>query len=526
MPRVFRHLAWATGVACLLTSLAIIERAPMPSLDEVYLVSVANTIAQGVDRAPRLNPPPEWVADYEKLYGPVFFYTEAAFIRLFGLSLFTGRVAGWAGTVLLCATMAWLVRLAGGSAEFATVAFAVTALTPEVSVLARNGRMDSMAIFFELAGTASLLTAWRTPGRSVAWGLVAGLLWALAVLTTPRTLPLLAGLLVGAPLFLANRDLRGSVIRSLAGLYAVVLAAVSLWALHLGLTVYGWFWWLWDGVKDDVYNIVLPGHERFWGMGLTTAITPVILVLGTVGLAFITLKLRIWSWPAVRSATALPFWFLVAAMTFNVVFYLVVANYAFVVSEYFVLPVLAVLLMATAMAVRGDGRAYRPLLAFWIATALCFGGYRSAKYIEVWQTWELRDPSRILAFLERHVPRGSIVFADDQYYFYAVENAGAKYRTFYLENAGLDLLKIDRARRQTALMPAEPSFLLWPVADPNAPFPSWYQCAKPYAIATYETSSEAIGIERLAPLTFLPYLHGYPTTILYRVPADCPVHGP
>jgi 4-amino-4-deoxy-L-arabinose transferase-like glycosyltransferase len=514
-------LAWATGVACLLTSLAIIERAPMPSLDEIYLVSVANTIAQGVDRAPRLNPPPEWVADYEKLYGPVFFYTEAALIRLFGLSFFTGRIAGWACTVLLCATMAWLVLLAGGSAEFAAVAFAVTALTPELSVLARNGRMDSMAIFFELAGIASLLAAWRTPDRSVAWGFVAGLLWALAVLTTPRTLPLLAGLVIGAPLVLANPDLRGSVIRSLAGLCAVVLAAVNLWASQLGLTVYGWFWWLWDGVKDDAYNIALRGHARFWGLGLTSAITPAILVLGAFGVAFIAWRLRTWSRSAWQSSTTLTFGFLVAAMTFNAVFYLVVANYPFGVSEYFVLPVLAVLLMATAMVVRGDGRAYRPLLAFWIATALCFGGYRSAKYIEVWQTWELRDPTRILAFLERHVPRGSLVFSDDQYYIYAVENAGASFRTFYLKNAGPDVLKTDRARGQTA-----PSFLLWPVADPNAPFPRWYECAKPHVVATYETSSEAIGIERLAPLTFVPYVHGYPATILYRVPADCPVHRP
>ena len=134
--RVIEWLAWATGVVSILVSLAIIERAPMPWLDEVYLVSVSNSVAQGSDRAARLVPPPEWVDGYEKTYGPVFFHTEAAAIRLFGLSPFSGRITGWAGSVLLAFSSAWLILIVGGSSEMASIRRSRTCLSrPPVQFL-------------------------------------------------------------------------------------------------------------------------------------------------------------------------------------------------------------------------------------------------------------------------------------------------------------------------------------------------------------------------------------------------------
>src|ERR1700722_19045167 len=197
---VLKGVAWLSGVGCLLAPLAIIERAPIPSLDEIYIVSVANTVGLGPDHAPRLVPPAEWVDNYDKLYGPAFFFAEGTVLRLFGLSPLTGRIIGWAGAVMLCAATVWIVMVVGGSAEFAAIAFAVTAWAPDLSLISRNGRMDSMAIGLELAGLASLMSAWRAPRRAIPWGLAAGVFWALAILTTPRTLPLFAGLFIAAPL--------------------------------------------------------------------------------------------------------------------------------------------------------------------------------------------------------------------------------------------------------------------------------------------------------------------------------------
>jgi hypothetical protein len=44
-PRMLHRIAWAGGIFCLLADVAIISRAPIPWLDEVYLVSVANSIS-------------------------------------------------------------------------------------------------------------------------------------------------------------------------------------------------------------------------------------------------------------------------------------------------------------------------------------------------------------------------------------------------------------------------------------------------------------------------------------------------
>ncbi len=511
--------AWVLGLFCLISMLAVIERSPVPSLDEIYLTSVSKTVAQGADRSPRLVPPPEWFDDYEKLYGPVFFYVEAPFIRVLGLSMFSSRLVCWIGTLLLCGATAWLVLLADGSVEFAAVAFAVMALTPELSALARNGRMDSLALTLELAGIGGLVSAWRSPARALRWSLFAGVCWALAVTTTPRTLPLLAGLAVASPLVLGRED-RRAVILSLSCVFLGPIVGIGLWAARLGLSLIGWAWWMWDGVKDDYENIALPGHERLWGMGFSTALTPIALVLATAGVSLVAWKLC--TRRQVPAGSRRTLWYLVWATTFNTLFYLIVANFAFVVSEYFVTPMLVVLLMGTAKLLRANTRAYQWSMALWIVVALAFGAHRVAKHVEVWQTWQLRDPQRLLTFIRQWVPPGSIIFGDDQYYYYAIENAGSTYRTFYLEKTGAGDAHGPRFRRQ-AVPAGKQAFLIWPVGDPNAPFPPWFDCAKPDVVAAFESSDEPIGIERTFSFAFFPYLHGYPKTILYRVPPGCPL---
>jgi 4-amino-4-deoxy-L-arabinose transferase-like glycosyltransferase len=521
---VLRRLAWAAGIICLLADLAIISRAPIPWLDEVYLVSVANSVAHQSRPFERLTPRPEWVDGYEKIYGPVFFHVEAAFIRVLGLSPFSGRVVCWIGGVLTAIAAAWLVAIAGGSVQWVALAFALIVLTPEFSVIARNGRMDSLAIGFELAGMACLMTALRESTRATRWALGAGGCWALAVLTTPRTLPFLAGLLLAAPLLLAARETRASFVRAAVCLFAIVGISLFFWARHLDLTIVGWAWWLWDSLKDDAYNVVLPGHQRYWALGKFNAFTPFFVIVGSLALGGALLRRRA-APDGVHSKRRLIFCYLSLAVVFNALFYLVVANYPFGVSPYFVLPVLVVVLMATAVAGQLEPWAQQPMLAFWILATLFLGAINVVRYVEVWQTWHLRDPRLMQRFVERSVPPGSIVFGNDQYYFYAVQNAGSTFRTYNAGNLAIEKLKSAPPRQPTVFPSLDPAFLLWPVADPNAPFPSWFDCARAHVVATYESPAEAIGIERLLTFAFTPFAHGYPETILYGVPAGCPVNS-
>src|SRR5476649_880326 len=113
-----------------------------------------------------------------------------------------------------------------------------------------------------------------------------------------------------------------------ACLFGVVLVGVYFWARHLGITIIGWLWWLWDCVKDDSYNIVLPGHPRFWALDAMNAVTPLVVLLGSLAIAFVAVRVHP-SLDGVTGRRRLRFWYLFLATTFNTIFYLVVANYAF-----------------------------------------------------------------------------------------------------------------------------------------------------------------------------------------------------
>ena len=526
--RALRWTAWAIGVACILANLSILARAPIPWIDEVYLVSVANSIAHNNEGVERLSPRPEWVDDYEKVYGPVFFQVESVFIKHFGLSPLTGRATAFAGAILLAAAAAWLVRIVGGSPEWATIAFALFTLTPEFSLVARNARMDSIALAFELFGLAFLLIATQQRRRAWLSAAAAGVFWALAILTTPRTLPLLAGIFVAAPVLLVPPETRRSFARAISVLAASVLIGLALWSHSEGITIIGWAVWLWDSVKDDAYNIVLPGHPRHWSLGPLTAVTPVVVIVGAIVLGAVA-DLRLLArvhrarlpTEAPPSRVRLAIWYLFVATFFNGAFYLIVANYAFGISQYFVIPMFVVILAASAATAQRRPHTYWPMVAGSVVVALGFGAIQIVKLVEVWQTWGGRDPKIMEQFIGQSVPRGSIVYGFDEYYFYAVEQAGSTFRTFNLTNSGLNPQLVGTPPRAAEPPPAR-AFLLWPVDNSNAPFPDWFNCARSNVVATFGADTRPVGIERRLPGLFQSYRHGYPPTVLYGVPEGCP----
>ncbi|HEY1910577.1 MAG TPA: glycosyltransferase family 39 protein [Vicinamibacterales bacterium] len=532
LKRALRWTAWTIGVVCILANLSILSRAPIPWIDEVYLASVANSIAHDSEGVERLSPRPEWVDGYEKVYGPVFFQVESVFIKHFGLSPFTGRATAWLGAILLAAAAAYLVGIVGASPEWPAIAFALFTLTPEFSLVARNGRMDSIAIAFELIGLAFLLIATQERRRAWLTAAAAGFFWALAVLTTPRTLPLLAGMFVAAPVLLVPPETRRAFARAIAVLAGSVLIGLALWSHSEGITIVGWAVRLWDSVKDDAYNIVLPGHPRYWSLGPLTAVTPAVviagaIVLGAVGDLQLLARLHRARLPteAPPSAVRLAIWYLFVAAFFNGVFYLIVANYAFGISQYFVIPMFVVVLAAAAATAHRRPRAYWPMMAGSLVVALGFGAIQTVKLVEVWQTWSGRDARLMEQFLERSVPRGSIVYGFDEYYFYAVEEVGSTFRTFNLTHSGLNHLMVDLPP-PAAEPQRSPAFLLWPVDNPNAPFPEWFNCARSNEITKFDADVQAVGIERWLPGLFQSYRHGYPPTVLYRVPEGCPTARP
>jgi 4-amino-4-deoxy-L-arabinose transferase-like glycosyltransferase len=528
IPASVARAAWAASVVAFALFLVSLGRVPIPWADEIWMASASYSIAHGGSSVPTALPPGPWYTPFTHVYGPVFFYLSAIFVRLFGLSAASVRLACVAGAALIVISSALLVRAAAGSMRWAALACAVVALTPEVGTIATNGRMDALAIGFEIAGMAAFMAAFGAGHRqSGANGAAAGAFWLLAALTSPRALPLLGGLALGGVWLLIDRRSRSRALVVEMYAAAVFLTGGLLWLHHMGVTPVEWARAYLLSSRSDAQNVLLPGRARLWGLEVRNTVTPAVIA-AAAGLLVLLLAaggsargtkddVRRPDGPITPAIIAL----LIGAAG-NVAFIFTVANNVFTSSSYFVLPLFAAVLAATVYAGRRTGHAHVVLL-FWLAVASLFGAGRIVKYIEVVQTWRSRDPAPLQQFVERLVPPGSLVFGYDQYYYYAVQNAGSTFRSWTptpFPPAAFGRPSGIRVEGDPSPALADKRFLLWPVDGQPGPVPPSFACAVPQIVGRFRMSdARPTGIEHLGG--FISALHGYPDSMLYRLPADC-----
>lgn len=522
VPRAIARAAWIASGAAIVLSVVTLARVPIPWLDENYIASAAYAIALGRPGIPSILPPGPSYTPLSDAYGPVFFRVTALSIHLLGLSAFAVRLICAAGAVAAAAAAAWLTRRAGAARGWPALAFALVTLSPEIGTTSANGRMDTFAIALEVTAFVAIIVALERPERSSAVfaSLAAGVCLLLAALTTPRTFPLVAAtfaVLVALPLL---RRFRAASATALLCSGAVVMAGCLLWVHHLGFTPIGWVLWHLRSTQVDPQTRLLAGARRDWNLDVRNSITPAV----TVAALLVIAGLHIWNrrrtnrWRLLVPIPLLALW---AACVLNAAFHFEFTNHVFLSSSYFVVPLFVTTIAASVVA--GERAvASRTVLALWLAVAVLFAAGRAAKYVAVWQTWDYRDPAPLTRFIERWVPRGSLVFGYDQYYFYAVENAGSTFRAWTPKPATLAPLMFpdafDASHRPTAA--ATRRFLLWPTRGPLGAVPKSFACALPQVVATFSISTvNRVGVERIGG--FDAGLHGYPDTVLYEVPDDC-----
>jgi hypothetical protein len=158
-----------------------------------------------------------------------------------------------------------------------------------------------------------------------------------------------------------------------------------------------------------------------------------------------------------------------------------------------------------------------PLVA---ACALLVAGFvtvRTMKYVDVAGSWGARDPHPIAAFLSAHVPPGSIVYSRVPGFFYAVEQAGAAYRSYprLFPESWLDRVETTVA---VAAMHADRRYLLWPTDRSRFPMPPEFQCVDRAAAATLQPAASTpvrSAIVKLARTSL------YEPVALYALPPGC-----
>ncbi len=255
---------------------------------------------------------------------------------------------------------------------------------------------------------------------------------------------------------------------------------------------------------------------------MSSAFVGALAAVSAVAAFVLARRRRIWQ------AAAWPMLLVVVWTIVNAALYIARVNHTFLHGIYFVVPVLA-----TALACSGaadlDRRTHMALAALGAVVLVVFSGLRFAKYLDIALTWQQRDPVPLEQFVRSHVPPGSIVYGDDQFYLYAVERSGSRFMA-YVPNPFPGSPTIGRPpaealaaiRRQFA-----GHYLIWP-DDPRMLMPAMFSCVKGHEVAEFvppHSSSPNI-MNRIGAFGRYAYLRAYPRSVLYIVPDNCPPASP
>jgi hypothetical protein len=504
-------------------TLVAIERSPLVWSDETYIASAAYSVTLGDGGVPTVLPPGSWNRPFSKVYGPFFFKLGALAIDLFGIRPIAVRMVSLAGALMLAGSAALLVRAFGGTPLWAWLAAAIMWVTPEIGSSATNGRMDTLAVGLELLGLALSALAVVDPRRRrrILLTIAAGIAWTCGALCTPRTYPFLAAVAV-ISLF---GWLRRGPQRRIALVWTVALSHVAIglvcWLVVEGITPRDWLGLLLTSATKDQFNGTLSTTGRVWAISGKTALIPVVALVALAG---------VWTLGVRRSAArSMPIVAATVSVTvMHAVLYALVFNYTFFGGMYFSLPLLASAVAASASDDLTGARRIA-LVACWLAVGTVCLVFRTVKLVEVFDTWEARDPAPLEQFVKGHVPAGSLVFGSDAFYFYAVTRSGSVFRTSTAEPyPGSPTIgrrphgvpsSNDRLRHGVL---ASERYLLWPVDETTFAFPEDFSCARAGAVARFEpAASSSTVVTRLPLFAAFAYLHTYPATLLYRLPDSC-----
>ncbi|HVZ19828.1 MAG TPA: hypothetical protein VG871_02130, partial [Vicinamibacterales bacterium] len=353
---------------------------------------------------------------------PVFFHFAALSASFFGPTLVGFRAVGFGATLFFIAAAVLLTRLwTDGDTDRMLLTAAVLVVTPQVNAAWTDGTMHVLAVAFQIAALAAIASGLQRQATGLTHGIAAGVFLTAAALTTPRSYPFVVGFFTASLLpgvFGASR-VSG---RRMVATAAVTLALLwLLWTLHSHGGPVRWFRYMaYIATHENTDVAILPGAQRELQFSWSGAFTSIVMLVG----AFAAAR-AIERDGADRLGTlrrGMGFALLGAWNAFAIT--VVVLNYTFSISDYFVLPLLAVVLSSPTLITSGS-RLLRsvPAAAFVVAAVVMPG-----RYARIAATWDARDPDGINDFIADHVPPGSVVVGPEAPYFFPVERSGSTYR--------------------------------------------------------------------------------------------------
>ena len=374
---------------------------------------------------------------------------------------------------------AGLVRALGGSLERQAWVGALLLLSPELGRGATDGRMDTLAVGFEILALAVFARGFQRRSRPWLHGAAAGALLALAALTTPRTYPFVGAFFAGsAALLWVSREPRGLAWRQIAACGVTVLLIGGAWTIAVHGSPARWFDYMsFIGTHENI-DVALLAASRDWSFTPWAVITPLAIA---AALILASSKRHAAGADDVRAIEL--FGWLVAGL--NLAVCLALFNFTFFFGIYLFIPMLAV---ALASASGTPTKIASNLLAVLLVADVAV---RTGRYVRLAAVWPGTDPEQVERFVKAHVPPGSDVVGEESFYFFAVERAGSHY--LFTTRSSADWTRwvpeSDPSRAAgapRAVGPHAARFLVWPADEARYPVPPYLACARGDAVAVFD----------------------------------------
>lgn len=464
---------WCLLAVYLVATFCVVESREPVWVDEMYVQSTAWSILHNGPAGMSVDGLYPENISVLRFFGPVSFRAGTAWMSVFGLSVLPWRsLCFLLGISFMAVSAAFLLRQCGATRWSALGGAAAILVSTPYGILL-PGRWDPITAGLILSGVAVLISASKAPSNRLIWqALAAGILFALALGSTPRALPPLASLACGW--LVAAYATPTSRARFL---WAGIAAAFSTFAAHaallapLGMTPWSWLQLVRNASRGDRIDCspVLGGT---WDPGIATH---KVVALFAVILTLSALLAAAGQHPKEsRSSNA-------GRLVLTVMAAVNLATSVLLLSRFlgysiFWLPFLAA---ASFSWIRWESlrRSRARILA---GTLVCLEfllpvGAEIPRMIKAVNLWKGRDPLILLTGIREHIPPGSIVFSQTARYYFAVEQSGSRY--LYLANditPGLARGDNSAEYHERALDAAActaPTFAVWPRDPSEYPLP-------------------------------------------------------
>ena len=411
-----------------------LDRTPVPWIDEVVFASTSISVAKGHPATPAVLaafPKTGRTGRLDLFYGPVGIKLGALWLSYAGVSEWNWRIIGFVGGILIIALSGVLLSVlrCGWLERFLGMFF--VAFSAELGGRINSGRLDTVTVSLELLVLVLLVLAIQSTGwRIYFYSSFAGVAIFAAGLSTPRALTFCIALAAGTVAVLC-RKWRGELAAGL--LLSGTISAVLLcaWTISQGLTPVAWLRFLFrtaNGDAGDVSPLLGGAWTTVRAIYPPELIFPFLSIVIAVGLIWFYSKLA--SGGSLRTLIPSDLLFLLVVGVVNLFLSFLLLSRALDYEIFYTFPIIISIFVLTVRMNHAEyegGRLKKVIWSCWILFAVLGVGIRTAKIAELLQSWSVRDPKLISAFVREHVPPGSTVFGDDPCYYWAVYKSGSNY---------------------------------------------------------------------------------------------------